>query len=150
MSAKDRFVRIVSTFFGVGYLPWAPGTFGSVPGLFFVWWINDPLAACGLTAAFSILGFVVSKPAQTVLQAHDPRPFVFDEVCGMMLSLLWLPKDLKIYAAAFVLFRAFDTLKPWPISIFHKMKSAPGIMADDLAAGIITNLLLQTLLRIFF
>ena len=96
-----------------------------------------------------MLGFLVCRPSQAVFHSKDPSSFVMDEVCGMMLSVLWLPKSLLWYAVAFGLFRLLDVTKPWPIRVIQRSSHPFMIMADDLLAGVFTNLILR-LLIIFF
>ncbi len=137
----NNWVRTLASFFYVGYLPWAPGTFGSLAGLLIGWVFYGALPY--LTIAFCVLGFVICKPATAVFLSHDPSAFVLDEVSGMMLSLLWLPKTPAVFLAGFILFRLLDILKPWPISRIQKSPNPLSIMWDDLAAGALVNVILQ-------
>ena len=75
---------------------------------------------------------------------------MLDEVCGMMATVLWLPKTLPVFIAAFLLFRLLDIWKPWPISWLQDQKHPFSIMHDDLAAGLLGNLILRAALRLFF
>lgn len=141
-----RFVECLASFFYVGSLPWMPGTFGSAVGAVLAWFFTPWLAP--ILAVLSLAGFAVCAPAQIFFESKDPPQFVLDEVCGVMLGVLWLPADSRLFAAAFLLFRLLDTWKPWPISIIQRRKSPSAIMWDDLAAGAIVNLILQFLTRI--
>ncbi|MFA5311118.1 MAG: phosphatidylglycerophosphatase A [Candidatus Omnitrophota bacterium] len=141
-------VKILSTFFYVGYLPLIPGTFASLAGILVYiliqgYALNHALVALLIT----ITGFLVSGPAEKAMQRKDPPCIVIDEVAGMLLSLLFLPYDIRIVALAFILFRLLDTLKPYPAGPLEKLKAGAGIMADDLIAGIYTNIILQVVLR---
>ncbi|MBI3252004.1 MAG: phosphatidylglycerophosphatase A [Candidatus Omnitrophica bacterium] len=138
-------VRLAATFFWVGYLPLAPGTFGSLAGALIAWFFYPELAI--LAGVFTVTGFLVCRPAQRVLRGIDPPEFVLDEVCGMMLSVAALPKTPILFAAAFLLFRALDIYKPWPVSRIQAWKNPIGILADDLAAGLFVNLILQILVN---
>ncbi len=109
-----------------------------------------PAHNASLLVALCVLGYCFSLLAEQSFGSKDPSAFVLDEVCGMMLSVLWLPKSVPVYAAAFVLFRILDIRKPWPISLLQKMKHPFSIMHDDLAAGLFTNILLQVIIKIFF
>ena len=141
-----RAVGLIASFFYVGYAPWIPGTFGSLAGAVLAWQLNPTLPY--LLFFFSILGFCVSAPAEQFFESKDPKQFVMDEVCGMMLSVLWLPHDWRLFAAGFVLFRFFDVLKPWPISRIQSSRSPLSIMWDDLAAGAAVNVILQIATRL--
>jgi phosphatidylglycerophosphatase A len=142
----NRFVQIIASFFYIGYLPWAPGTVASFAALFLAWIFNPALPA--LFFIFCFLGFLVSRPAVQVFADRDPARFVMDEVCGMMLSVLWLPRILWVWAAALVLFRFLDIEKPLLIGRLQKRGRPLDIMWDDLAAGFAVNVLLQVLVFI--
>ncbi len=142
----DRLVKLTATFFGIGLSGWAPGTLGSVAGILIAWFAGP--AAPALLILFITLGFMIAKPATRVLNSGDPSSFVLDEVCGMMLTLTFVPKNCYLFGAGFILFRFFDILKPWPISLIQKSKRPTAILWDDLAAGLFANLLIQ--LYLFF
>jgi phosphatidylglycerophosphatase A len=141
-------VRILSTFFYVGCLPLIPGTFGSLAGLFLFILIQANATYCILLTFLIIgIGFLVCGKAEKMIQKKDAPCIVIDEVSGMLLSLLFLPYDIKIVATAFILFRILDTFKPYPAGRLEKLKGGAGIMADDLIAGFYTNIILQIALR---
>ena len=140
-------IRAVASFGYIGFFPVASATLASGVTAVLAWYFPWPLAVP--TAILSFLGFVICKPAQTVFGSADPQAFVLDEVCGMFLSVLWLPKILWLYGLAFALFRFFDVLKPWPISWIQRSKNPLSIMWDDLLAGIFTNVILQVVLRFY-
>ena len=102
----DRLVKLTATFFGIGLSGWAPGTMGSVAGVLIAWFAGP--AAPALLLFFIALGFIIAKPATRVLNSGDPSSFVLDEVCGMMLALTLVPKDIYLFGAGFILFRFFD------------------------------------------
>lgn len=135
-------MKIISTFFYVGYLPWAPGTWGSLAGLLIAWFTPEPCRTL-LFLFMCVLGFYACPRAVTAYKAKDPSGFVMDEVCGMMLAVLWLPKAAWVALVGFLLFRFFDSVKPWPISWVQKRNSPSCILWDDLLAGAFTNLLLR-------
>ena len=86
---------------------------------------------------------MICKRAEEVFNAKDPGCFVLDEVVGMMVSVLWLPKNLLLYVAGFILFRVLDVWKPGPIGWIQNTKTPHSIMWDDLAAGAVVNVVLQ-------
>jgi phosphatidylglycerophosphatase A len=141
---KMRLVRMLTSFFYVGYAPFWPGCFGSAAGLAVLHW-TDPVSAAILLILFSAVGFVLCEPSRTAFSSDDPKPFVLDEVAGMMLSVLFLPKSIFIYAAGFIIFRILDVVKPWFIGRIQNQKGAWSIMADDLAAGFLTNCIVRGL-----
>lgn len=135
--------------FGIGLAPVAPGTFGSLPGLLLAW----ALVRVGGQAALAV-GIVVVTIAGT-WSAHalsqrlglkDPGVIVVDEIAGQMLTLLGIGMTGSVLAAGFVLFRAFDVLKPPPARQLEALPGGFGIMADDLAAGAYANIALRVAL----
>ena len=139
---SDALTKIVSSFFYLGNIPWAPGTWGSLAGLLIVYFVPGPFQTL-LLVFMCLLGFYVCPKAVKVYQAKDPSIFVMDEVCGMMLSVLWLPKTTWVLLGGFLLFRGFDIVKPWPISWVQKKNTPSCILWDDLLAGVFTNLVLR-------
>ncbi len=149
-SKEDILIKSISTVLFVGYLPFVPGTWGSLVGLgLFILFKGDVrLNAFALGIALA-LGFLYSGKAETVFGKRDPKPVVIDEVAGMLLSLLFLPFDLKLALIGFIVFRILDTLKPFPAGKLQDLKGSAGIMLDDLAVALYTNLFLRTILRLF-
>ena len=141
---KDLAVKLVSTFLGVGYIPFIAPTWASAVAAVLVWYL--PGTPILLTLCLTVAGLWACRPSQTVLKSQDPRAFVMDEVCGMMLALWWIPRETHWYLTAFLLFRLFDWKKPWPISRIQDHPHPWSIMGDDLAAGVAANALLHVLL----
>lgn len=140
--------KLLSTLFYLGYVPVFPGTLASLvaasavlllkplPGLFYL-----------LTGITVLVGFLVSGKAEKAFGRKDPPCVVIDEAAGMFISLLGLPPTLYTAACAFVLFRAFDIIKPFPLRGIQTLSGSAGIMGDDLVAGLYTNIILQAVLR---
>ena len=143
-SVRNFIIKITGTFLGVGYSPWAPGTLASAAGLALAWFLGSyfPL----FLVFFLVLGFAASGPATRLFFSGDPQCFVMDEVCGMMISLIMIPRTVYCYLAGFILFRVFDIAKPWPISRIQKSKHPSAIMWDDVLAGIFANIILRVFL----
>jgi phosphatidylglycerophosphatase A len=142
-------VTLATTFFGAGFLPFAPGTWGSLAGII-VFLILPAGGAwrAGVCAGIAVIGFILCGTAEAVFGKKDPKYVVIDEVAGMMLCLLWLPfYNIKVFSLAFLLFRALDTIKPFPARWIQDQHGAFGIMGDDLTVAIYTNLILQIVLR---
>ncbi len=139
ISVRSRAAHVVATGFGVGRIPWAPGTAGSLLGLALWWWplarLSLPLYGLGLTAAFC-LGVGVCGRAARDLRTSDPAMVVWDEVVGMGVALMGVPARPLWGLAAFALFRAFDIAKPYPIRALERWPGGLGIMADDVLAGV--------------
>jgi phosphatidylglycerophosphatase A len=142
-------ILALSSFFYIGYLPFIPGTFASVAALLLLYLTRSgQLNLCLLTFAIIILGFLVSGRAEILLGRKDDRRIVIDEVSGMLLSLCLVPYDIRLIVIAFFLFRLLDTLKPYPADRLQGLRGSRGVMADDLIAGIYTNIILQVVLRL--
>ena len=130
---------VIGTGIGLGLAPVAPATVASLVAVL-VYSIS-PLD--GDSTGFfilCILGFLLGIWAcQTMITTsdNDPKSAVWDEVAGMWITCLLLPKTLPWLAAAFVVFRVLDIVKPWPIRKFEGLPGSLGIMADDLVAGIV-------------
>ncbi|MDD4939360.1 MAG: phosphatidylglycerophosphatase A [Candidatus Omnitrophica bacterium] len=142
-------VKILATFLYVGYLPWAPGTFGSAAGLLLFYFCRGN-ATIHIAAALSLitLGLMVSGRAEVLFRKNDAPRIVIDEAAGMLVSLLFVPYDLRLAVTAFILFRAFDILKPFPIRKLQGLRGGIGIMSDDIAAAVYSNVLIQIFLRL--
>lgn len=141
-------VRLIATFFFVGYTPFIPGTLASGVAIFFIWSLrNQPFLYILVTFVITMTGFLVSSSAERILGQKDARQLVIDEVSGMFVSLLFLPVDLKTIFCAFILFRITDAMKVFPADRLEHLSGARGVMLDDLTAGIYTNLILQAVFR---
>jgi phosphatidylglycerophosphatase A len=148
VNIRDFLIKTLSTFFYVGYLPFIPGTFASLAALLLFYLIKDTVLLY-LTFTFSllILGFLISGRAERIFNKKDHRSIVIDEVCGMLLSLLFIPYELKFVVIAFFVFRLMDTVKPYPADRLQDLKGSLGVMSDDIVAGIYTNIILQIVAR---
>jgi phosphatidylglycerophosphatase A len=145
----------VATFFGAGALKPGPGTWGSL-GALLTWaligralppqlLIPGALAYCALATAIGIPAATLTARA---CKRDDPSHVVIDEVAGQMLTLVGAPLTWKAQIAGFVLFRAFDILKPFPIRRLERLRpEGVGIVVDDLGAGLYGFLVLQLLLH---
>ncbi|MDD5408559.1 MAG: phosphatidylglycerophosphatase A [Candidatus Omnitrophica bacterium] len=143
-------VRIISTFFFIGYLPLIPGTFGSIAGVGIFCLFggsNWPLYFIFVFCVM-VLGLLTSGQAEQLLKRKDPGCIVIDEVMGMLIALSFIPPEPKIIVLAFLIFRILDTLKPYPAGRLQNMHGAIGVMGDDLVAGIYANIVLQLILRL--
>ena len=143
-TGRDRLALAIVTCGGAGYVPWAPGTAGTVVGVVVVgltaghpaWQLALLLIAMGLAIA-------LIPTAQRVFRQEDPSQVVIDEFCGMLLAVLGLSWSWRTVGLAFLGFRALDILKPPPIRQLERMPGAWGVLADDLAAGALVNLILR-------
>lgn len=145
-SVSDRAAVAIATAFGFGRFPVAPGTFGSLPGLLAAWALwkaAGPWAVVAGAAVVAAAGTWAAGRAARLWGREDPGAVVVDEVAGQMVALFFVAPSPAVLGAAFLLFRAMDVLKPWPASKLERLPGGSGIMADDLAAGAMANVLLQ-------
>jgi len=144
-------IKVVSTFFFIGYLPLIPGTFASLAGLsLFLACSSSALSYFILLFFLCLAGFLVCGKAETVFQKKDPPCIVIDEVSGMLLSLasvfFFKTGALGLWVA-FFLFRLLDTMKPYPANKIQHLHGSLGVMGDDLIAALYTNIILQLVFR---
>lgn len=130
---------MLATWFGAGYLPKAPGTWGSLGALPFAWVIMEHgglNVLIGAIVVVTLIGVWASKVYMDKTGAHDPGAIVIDEVAGQWIVLCAAPLNPLAYLIGFILFRVFDVVKPWPISWADKrIGGAWGVMIDDILAG---------------
>ena len=142
----DRLLMFIATGAGSGYLPKAPGTWGTLVGLL-LWW---PLAGLSLTAYLAtvavlfIVGVASAGAAEKILDRGDPRVVVIDEIVGVLIALAAVPLHPAAALAGFALFRLFDIAKPFPVGwVDRHLHGGLGIMLDDVAAGLYALLVLH-------
>jgi phosphatidylglycerophosphatase A len=141
-----RVVRFFATGGCAGYIPIAPGTAGSLVGLFLYFplqWLSPFLYLAVVVILFGV-GVFLSHLAERDFGETDSQFIVIDEIVGMLLSLAFVPQGLFWALGGFVLFRIFDVLKPPPVKWFERhLPGGWGIMADDAMAAVYANLVLQ-------
>jgi phosphatidylglycerophosphatase A len=121
----------------VGRAPLAPGTVASaLTALLLLLLGLSPPALTGVFLAVTVVGTWAADEAERVLGGKDPGVIVIDEVAGMTLSVLAVPPTVAVLVVAFVLFRIFDVLKPFPANVSQRLRGGAGVMADDLIAGL--------------
>jgi len=137
---------LIATGFGSGLLPIGPGSWGSLAALLAGWFIVAYAGQITLAAAAAVafvLGCWASARVAKASGVADPRFIVIDEIAGQWLVLLFVPLDGRWYAAALLLFRLFDILKPWPIRMVERrVAGGLGVMLDDIVAALYAVLIL--------
>jgi len=164
-----RLARAIATAGGIGYLPKAPGTAGSLVGLLLGWiwpWSGFSVGNAIAIAAAIIVGVIASSVAERDLRQHDPPCVVIDEVVGMWIVMLLRPfatypptnthlspREILYHVVvplmAFALFRWFDITKPPPLKRLARFPQGWGIMADDLGASMYAGFILWAICLIF-
>ena len=145
----SQLAKLVATLFGAGYFPVAPGTFGSLVTLVIIWFLfsDSYYIFIPVGASLFFLSVWSAGRAEEVL-GKDGSPIVIDEVTGMVISLVFVPHQLKYFGAAFLLFRFFDIVKLPPAKSMEKLKGGWGVTLDDVMAGIYANLSLHLILYV--
>ena len=140
-----RLASAIATWFGAGYVPKGPGTAGSVAALLCAWPLQGHVA---LLAAGSILPAIWAADVHAAFYGKkDPQEVVVDEVAGQWIALAGATHlgTAATWLLAFVLFRAFDIWKSWPVRWFEKLPGGTGIVMDDVMAGIYAGLVMRLL-----
>lgn len=146
---------LIATFFAIGRIPIAPGTWASLATTLLVYFI-EPYRQAPLYIQLAVIAiiFIIGIPAGGAAEKHfnkkDPGSCVIDEVAGQMVTLLLVPHKISFYIAGFLLFRLFDIWKPFPIGKLEKIPGGLGIMVDDIMAALYALALLQLYIYIFW
>ena len=142
------------TGFGIGLMPIAPGTFGSLLGMvlflalahlyFPIFWLSL------IILILYFFSYLAVQSALKIIKRSDPGEIVIDEVLGMMLVMMTIPPDPKWAFLAFILFRMFDIIKPWPINqVDSKLKNALGVILDDVIAALYAGIIIVGIRLVF-
>ena len=133
-----------------GYLPKAPGTWGSLVGLvlFFLLHTLSLPVYLAVVAGLFVVGSFAAGEAEKILDNRDPGVVVIDEIVGILITMIAVPVTPLTMALGFILFRIFDIAKPFPVNFFdQRFHGGLGIMLDDVVAGIYSLIILQLLVR---
>lgn len=135
-----------ATLFGVGKLSRAPGTLATLATLPLVFLLAQagPILYMLVVVVLLPLGILAAELYEQKNGVHDHSEVVIDEVAGILITMTWLPMTWQAVVAGFLLFRLLDIWKPFPIGLLDKkIPGGVGVMADDVVAGILANLILQ-------
>lgn len=143
------FWSMIATFFNIGKIKFAPGTWGTLATVPFVYAVAQTngliyMIVCLLLLPLAILA---AEFHERKLGTHDSSEIVIDEVLGFFIAMTWVPITWQSMLIGFFLFRVLDIFKPFPIGyIDKKVHGGLGVIADDLVAGILVNIILQVIL----
>jgi phosphatidylglycerophosphatase A len=146
MKFREQAVIFLATGFFIGTVPFAPGTFGSIVGLPIVFLLSrlNLLLSISFILLFIFFAVGIASAAEKILNQQDPAKIVIDEMAGLMVTFTGLHFNLTTAIAGFIIFRAFDILKPFPIrALERKLAGGTGVVFDDVLAGIYANLILR-------
>lgn len=140
---------ILATGFGVGRIPQAPGTFGSLVGLPLAWGVQQlpPVWQYVAAAIVVAIGVPICERGAKLLNAKDPGAVVWDEIAAFPVMFLFVPFTVATAIAGFLLFRLLDISKPWPCRPLERLPGGLGIMTDDLVAGLYSGAALWCIAR---
>ncbi len=147
----QRLQLFFATGFLTGYFPFASGTVGSFLGIMiylFVPGFSEPYLLIIFIFLFTFIGIFTADFAEKIY-GFDPPQVVIDEIVGMWITMLFVPKTFFLAAIAFVLFRIFDIVKPFPARQSQNLNGGLGIMVDDIIAGVYSLIILHLILLIF-
>ena len=148
---KLNFVeKLLGSGFYTGYIPFISGTFGSLAALiiYYIPGFENPLILIPAIIIFTFYGIYVGNKFESVY-GKDPSQCTIDEIVGMWISLLFLPKILLLSFLTFLLWRILDIIKPFPARNFEKLKGGLGIMLDDITSGVYSLIIVHIILVIF-
>lgn len=141
---------MLASVFGAGYAPVASGTVGSFVTVVAIWLLPlTPLRIAVALVVVTLVGIWAGSRVERVLGKKDPGVIVIDEVAGMLLSVILLPRTIPVLITAFLLFRLFDIWKPFPARESQALTGGVGVMVDDLIAGFYTLILIMGALTLF-
>jgi phosphatidylglycerophosphatase A len=144
-----RFVLFIATCGYIGYVPVAPGTFGSAVGLALfalIRWSGSTAIELGVIVLLLALGVWSGNVAERHFRQVDPGPVVLDEVAGMLITLALIPVTVSGAIVGFLIFRLFDVIKPWPANRLEALPGGLGMMADDAMAAVYGNIAMRLLI----
>ena len=150
MTFKEKAIVFVATGAGAGKIPVAPGTFGTLIGILFVlgFKIINPCYETIYVVILIIFAIWIADKAEKILKQKDPGCIVIDEIAGYVVTMVGISLSMYTIVTGFVLFRLFDILKPFPVKYFEKnFKGGPGIVLDDLVAGLLSSFVLRILIK---
>ncbi len=146
MNFKQKTVVFIATGCLIGNIAFAPGTFGSILGLPLCFLLSkiELSVAVILSIVFIFFAIIIAQEAEKIMGEEDPGCIVIDEIAGLVVTFIGLPFNMITAAAGFIIFRAFDIMKPYPVrSLENILSGGVAIVIDDLMAGICSNIVLR-------
>jgi len=128
----NTLTKMLATGFGSGYAPRFPGTTGSLLAAVFAWFVE---LKAGHIIFLCLVGVYICGQGEKILDSTDSPHIVFDEFCGLFIAV-WQLDSIGHFFTAFILFRFFDMVKPFPINKLQELPGGWGVMVDDVAAGL--------------
>ena len=151
MTLRRRVGVFIATCAYVGYMPVAPGTWGSAIGVAIYYLVRRQGSAAiefGTIAVLLAVGLWAATEAEHHFGGIDPRPVVIDEVVGMLITLALVPVNTFGVVVGFLIFRVLDVVKPWPARRLEHLPGGFGVVLDDVMAGVYGNVIMMGLVRL--
>ncbi|MFZ5948717.1 MAG: phosphatidylglycerophosphatase A [Stygiobacter sp.] len=144
------FENLIGSGFYTGYIKKASGTFGSLAGLliYLIPGFENPSVMIFFISLFIVMGVPIAIKFENKY-GTDPKEYTNDEVIGMWISLLFVPKKIWWIIIAFLIWRFLDIVKPFPAKQLENVKNGWGVLLDDIAAGIYSFIILQLIIYVF-
>jgi len=145
------FTKLIGSGFYTGYIPFAPGTFGSLAALliYLIPGFENLYILLPSIVLIIIIGIPVGTQFEKYYKLTDPPYCTIDEMAGMWISLIMVPKEFFYILLTFIIWRIMDIIKPYPARKMENLKGGLGVMADDIAAGVYSLLFVHLFLLIF-
>jgi phosphatidylglycerophosphatase A len=143
---QKKLIQLLATGFGAGLSPKMPGTVGTLVAIpiWYLLYMTGPYIYMVTTFLLVILAIFISDAYERGQDTHDRPEIVIDEIVGFLIAMTWLPFSLTYLVLGFVLFRVLDIWKPYPVRYLNdKVRGGFGVVIDDVAAGLIANIILQ-------
>lgn len=151
---KNFTIKSFLSVFGLGYIPFGPGTFGTLGGLVFWYFTNgvSTMYYIVMTIIIIVVSCYLSSFSEELYGQKDSQRIVLDEFCGYLVTMIGVPFALDNLwwtpILGFVLFRFFDIVKPVPVNIMEKLPKGLGVVADDVMAGLYSVIIIHVILQI--
>lgn len=146
----DQTSRFFLSLFYLGNIRPAPGTWGSLAAviLWFFWGVFHTNVLIWMLPALFIAGLILSNRSKALYGSDDASPIIMDEFVAQFIPLFLAGRNIWLVGASFLLFRLFDIWKPFPVSVFDRMKNGAGIMLDDIVAAVMSGALVFALIQV--
>ncbi len=148
INTYNKLILFAATGFGLGRMPFAPGTFGTLAAIPFIWimaYMNPAFSGFFLVSLI-LLSVYVADQGEQIMGEKDPGAIVIDEIAGFCVTMSLVPIGWISFILGFLAFRCFDIVKPVPVKYFeNKFSGGAGIVLDDIMAGVLAALVLKFL-----
>ena len=151
---RNKAYTWLASWFGCGFINPAPGTWGSLGAIPFgiaLYWAGGGLLLAIAAVFLTAIGLWAADRFDKAMNGHDSKMIVIDEVVGQFLAMIPAALNPSLIFISFIGFRFFDVLKPWPVCFFdQKVEGAPGVMGDDIVAGLLAGIIVALINVQFF